>query len=273
MDMARILAAVHRRVRAALAKTRPDLAGTVANASGEVNPKGDVRQPFDLVADNLIRLELETLCSSGVMLSEERADDVVFGPQPPRYRFVIDPVDGSDNHMRGLPLAAVSIAVLAGQGPLGLDEVVHALVGGLDQEEPFLATRQEGAWQGASRLRTSEVLRIEDAFVSCELNHWAPDGRLAELLRRSRGVRTYGCASRAIALVARGALDAYVDVRDRLTPESFLAASLLLTEAGGHVCRPDGTAAGSFSSIRERTGLIAAAGRGLALAIVATLSG
>lgn len=196
MDMARILEAVHRRVRAALAGTGPDLVRTVANTSGQVNPKGDVSQPFDLVADDLIRRELERLCSSGVVLSEERGDEVVFGRQPPRYRFVVDPVDGSDNHMRGLPLAAVSVAVLAGKGPLGLEQVVHALVGGLDREEPLLATRRKGAWQGASRLRTSQVRRIDEALVSCELNHWAPDGRLAELLRRSRGVRTYGCASR-----------------------------------------------------------------------------
>ncbi len=147
---------------------------------------------------------------------------------------------------------------------------MEAFVGG--QHLPLLATRREGAWRGTARLRTSGVRRIEEAFVSCELNHHAPDRRLAELLRRSRGVRTYGCASRAIALVARGALDAHVDVRNRLTPESFLAACLLLTEAGGHACTPDGAPGGSFSSIRERTGLIAAAGRDLAAEIVAALS-
>ena len=272
MDMAQILAVVHRRVRAVLAETPAHLTGPVANVSGELNPKGDVQQRFDLAADERIRQELEALCSSGVILSEERAEGVVFGRQPPRYRFVVDPVDGSDNHRRGLPLSAVSVAVLDGEGPLGLEEVKHALVGGLDEEEPLLGACRQGAWQGTVRLETSGVRRIEDAFVSCELNHWAPDRRLVEILRRSRGVRTYGCASRAIALVASGRLDAHIDVRDRLTPESFLAASLLLTEAGGHACRPDGSLLGPFSSIRERTGLIAAAGEDLALAIVAGLS-
>ncbi len=273
MGMARILARVHRRVRAALAETPADVTGTGASTSGELNPKGDVRHSFDLTADQLIRQDLEALCSSGVVLSEERTEAVLFGGQPARYRFVVDPVDGSDNHRRGLPLAAVSVAVLEGEGPLGVQEVVHALVGGLDEEEPLLATRHEGAWQGTARLQTSRVGRIEDAFVSCELNHWAPDRNLAELLRRFRGVRTYGCASRAIALVASGALDAHIDVRERLTPESFLAASRLLIEAGGYVCRPDGSPAGSFSSIRERTGLLAAAGKDLAVAIVTALSG
>ena len=273
MGVARILARVHRRVRAALAVAPADVTGTVASASGDLNPKGDVRHPFDLTADQLIRQELEALCSSGVVLSEERTEDVRFGRQPARYRFVVDPVDGSDNHGRGLPLAAVSVAVLEGEGPMGVQEVVHALVGGLDEEEPLLATRHQGAWRGTVRLQTSRVGRIEDAFVSCELNHWAPDRNLAELLRRFRGVRTYGCASRAIALVAMGALDAHIDVRNRLTPESFLAASRLLTEAGGYVCRLDGSPTGSFSSLRERTSLIAAAGRDLAVAIVTALAG
>ena len=181
-------------------------------------------------------------------------------------------MDGSDNFGRGLPLSAVSIAVLAVEGSLAVDEVAHALVGGLDEEEPLQATRQKGAWRGTERLRSSRVRRIEDAFVSCELNHWAPNAPLAELLSRCRGVRSYGCASRAIALVARGALDAHIDVRNRLTPESFLAAALVLTEAGGYLCKPDGTRLGPFSCIRERTSLVAAAGKDLAMEIVDALS-
>ena len=272
MDMTRILAVVHRQIRTALVETAPDPTEPVADISGELNPKGDVRQPFDLTADELIRQELEALCVSGRMLSEERAGDVVFGHQPPRNLFVIDPVDGSDNHRRGLPLSAVSVAVLEGEGPLGLDAVMHALVGGLDEEEPLLGNRRQGAWQGTVQLKTSGIRRIEDAFVSCELNHWAPNAPLAELLSRCRGVRSYGCASRAIALVARGALDAHIDVRNRLTPESFLAACLVLTEAGGYLCKPDGTRLGPFSSIRERTSLVAAAGKDLAMKIVDALS-
>jgi myo-inositol-1(or 4)-monophosphatase len=272
MDMPQVLLALHRRLREALSADPDYRADPAISDSGERNPKGDVCQTFDLVADALIHEELKALCPNATVYSEERVDETVFGSQPGRYRFVVDPVDGSDNFGRGLPLSALSIAVLAVEGAIAVDDVAHALVGGLDEEDPFQATRQKGAWRGTERLKTSRVRRIEDAFVSCELNHWAPDRRLAEILRRSRGIRTYGCASRAIALVASGALDAHIDVRDRLTPESFLAASLLLTEAGGYACRPDGSPLGPFSSIREKTGLIAAAGEDLALAIVAGLS-
>jgi len=74
--------------------------------------------------------------------------------------------------------------------------------------------------------------------------------------------------SRALCLVAVGALDAHIDVRSRLTPESFLAASLMVTEAGGHVCRLDGAALGPFRSLQDRTTLVAASTRELAEEII-----
>ena len=100
---------------------------------------------------------------------------------------------------------------------------------------------------------------LRDAVVSFELNHWSPDHALAETLQMCAGVRTYGCASRAICLVATGALDAHVDVRRRLTPESFLAASLVVAEAGGLVVQIDGSPLGPFDNLQDRTTLIAAA--------------
>ena len=272
MSMTQVLLDLHRKVREAVANGIPDVGGAVEDRTGKLNPKGDVRQAFDVIADETIRRGLETLCSSGVVLSEECAEAHTFGPQPPRYRFIVDPVDGSDNHGRGLPLSAVSIAVLEGVGELAVGAVEHALVGSLHEDEAFQATRRQGAWQGSTKLHTSGVRRIAEAYISCELNHWAPAPSLAGVLRDCRGVRSYGCASRAITLVAQGALDAHIDVRNRLTPESFLAASLILTEAGGHLCGLDGTSIGPFRSIRESTVLIAAAGRDLAMEIVAALS-
>jgi fructose-1,6-bisphosphatase/inositol monophosphatase family enzyme len=62
-----------------------------------------------------------------------------------------------------------------------------------------------------------------------------------------------------MCLVATGALDAHVDVRRRLTPESFLAASLVVAEAGGLVVQLDGSPLGPFDGLRDRTTLIAAA--------------
>jgi len=236
-----------------------------------VNAKGDDQKSFDVAADEWIRQWLTTHFESGVVESEERTDAFEFGRSEQGFRFIVDPVDGSDNFARGLPLSAVSLAMLPRQTSLSTDGVAYALVGDTSGPGALVAARGDGAYCGTHRLHTSKTRRLGDAFVSCELNHWAPDAALAELMRTCSGLRVYGCASRALCLVAAGALDAHIDVRIRLTPESFLAASLLVTEAGGHICRLDGGVLGPFQSLQDRTTFVAASTRELAEEIVNAL--
>ena len=90
-------------------------------------------------------------------------------------------------------------------------------------------------------------------------------------MQHARGVRAYGCASRAITMVATGALDVHVDLRSRLTPENFLAAALILEEAGGCVVSADGQPIQQIDSLVSRTNLIAAASAELAQEVVHAL--
>ncbi len=228
------------------------------NAVTGYNAKGDRQRRFDVLIDEWVRDWLTRRGVDGVVLSEE-LDDGVFGAPDGGHCFVVDPVDGSENYARGLPLAALSIAVLPRSAPLAPENVVHAVVGDLAESTPILASRGKGAHQCGHRLKTSGVRKLRDAVVSFELNHWSPDRALAEALHACAGVRAYGCASRAMCLVATGALDAHVDVRRRLTPESFLAASLVVAEAGGLVVQLDGSPLGPFDGLQDRTTLIAAA--------------
>lgn len=236
------------------------------------NPKGDTQRPFDVAVDEALKRALEDAFESGIVLSEE-SGECRFGNGRPRYRFVVDPVDGSDNLARGLPLASVSVAVLQVDGLIALDRVVGALVGAIEEVPPIVAIRGEGAYRGDERLHVSGVRAISESFLSCELNHFAPPTPLAELLSRARAVRSYGCASRAISLVGRGALDAHIDVRDRLTPESYLAAALVLEEAGGSVVGLSGRPLEGGRTLTDRTSLVAAASPELALEITRALDG
>jgi myo-inositol-1(or 4)-monophosphatase len=238
-----------------------------------VNAKGDHQKHFDIAADEWIRQWLSEHFESGVVESEEQTGSFEFGSAKQGYRFIVDPVDGSDNFERGLPLSAISMAMLPRQASLSTDGVIYALVGDTSGPGTVVAARGDGAYSDSRRLHTAETRRLRDAFVSCELNHWAPDAALTELMRTCSGVRVYGCASRALCLVAAGALDAHVDVRSRLTPESLLAASLFVTEAGGHICRLDGGALGPFQTLQDRTTLVAASTRELAEEIIHALAG
>ena len=249
------LAGVHRKVLACLD-------GAVARRpTDRRNAKGDAVYAADLAAERAVRRALAPAPEPLQFLSEEACEPAP-APDGARYKLVVDPIDGSDNHARGLPLAALSIAVLA---------IEAGMVGPLEGGEPWLVTREDGARRGARPLAVSPVMRIEEAFVSVELNHHAPAPPLAKVLARARAVRSYGCASRALALVAAGALDAHIDLRGRLTPESYLAGAALVVAAGGSVTGIDG---GSLRGARhrlDRTSLIAASTGALAAALAEAL--
>ena len=169
-----------------------------------VNAKGDNQKHFDIAADEWIRQWLSEHFESGVVESEEQTGAFEFGSGKQGYRFIVDPVDGSDNFARGLPLSAISMAMLPRQTALSTDGVIYALVGDTSGPGAVVAARGNGAYSDSQRAHTSETRRLRDAFVSCELNHWAPDASLAELMQTCSGMRVYGCASRALCLVAVG---------------------------------------------------------------------
>ena len=179
-DIPALLCQVHSRVRRCLQHET-----VLADLPVGQNAKGDTPQPFDVVADEVIRRALKGSFGSGILLSEE-SGEVQFGESPPRYRFVVDPVDGSDNWGRGLPLSSVSIAVLPVEGPIQPDRVSWAMVGGLRDQVPLTAGHGNGAYRGSHRIRVSEVCTVSAAFVSCELNHYDPPPIIGSVFHASR---------------------------------------------------------------------------------------
>ena len=254
---------LHRRVRDAVM-----VSGRVG--SGARNAKGDDVKLFDLAADDAALAALREFKHPLIVDSEESGRREI-GSGTPRHRLVLDPVDGSDNWARGLPLSAMSCAVLPVDAPLHPDGVEAALVGPLEQDTPLIALKGSGAWRGKERLRTSGVRDVAGAMISIELNHHSPSPGLARLMAAARGVRCYGCASRAISLVAEGVTDAHVDTRGRLTAESYLAAARLVIEAGGWIAGLDGAPLAAPKSLTGRIVLIAASSRELGDEIVELL--
>jgi myo-inositol-1(or 4)-monophosphatase len=250
---------------------RRAVANVDRTGAGSRNAKGDDVKRFDLVANDTALAVLKEL-QLPVIVNSEESGPLEIGPGPPRHRLVLDPVDGSDNWARGLPLSALSCAVLPIDAPLHPDGVEAALVGSLDQDTPLIALKGSGTWRGEDRLETSRVGNIAEAMVSVELNHHSPSPGLARLMAAARGVRCYGCASRALSLVAAGATDAHVDARDRLTAESYLAAARLVIEAGGWVAGLDGASLAAPESLTDRVSLIAASSRELCDEIADVLS-
>jgi myo-inositol-1(or 4)-monophosphatase len=258
-----ILGTLHQSIRKAVLDA--GRAGT-----GSRNAKGDDVRLFDLAANDAALDVLRDLQFPVVVDSEESGRQEI-GSGTPRHRLVLDPVDGSDNWAQGLPLSALSCAVLPADAPLHSDWVEAALIGPLEQDTPLIAIKDCGVWHGNDRLETSQVRNIAEAMISVELNHHSPSPGLARLMASARGVRCYGCASRALSLVAAGATDAHVDARGRLTAESYLAAARLVIEAGGWVAGLDGAPLAPPKNLTDRVSLVAASSRQLCDKIVEVL--
>ena len=254
---------LHRQVRSAVANA--DRAGTRSK-----NAKGDDVKRFDLVANEAALAVLREF-QLPIVIDSEESEPLEIGSSTPRHRLVLDPVDGSDNWAQGLPLSALSCAVLPADAPLHPDWVEAALVGPLEPDTPLIALKGSGAWRGQERLPTFDVRNVAGATISVELNHHSPSPGLARLMVAARGVRCYGCASRAISLVAEGATDAHVDARGRLTAESYLAAARLVIETGGWIVGLDGAPLAAPESLTDRVSLVAASSRELCDEIVKIL--
>ncbi|HLZ80688.1 MAG TPA: inositol monophosphatase family protein [Ktedonobacteraceae bacterium] len=153
----------------------------------------------------------------------------------PLYRIVIDPVDGSNNVSRGIMSAGVAMAVLPIDAPIEPDKVQWALVGEIFSGTVYQAQRGAGACRNGQRCQVSATRQLKDSVVGMNF-----DGRDLETLSKlliqkpvPDKVRRTGSAAMDIVYVASGAYDAFIDIGDVLTAESFLASLSIVLEAGG----------------------------------------
>ena len=234
---------------------------------------GHTTMLFDREAEDII---IEGLTESGLgfeVITEERP---AFSTHPsPPYRIVIDPVDGSTNVMRGIPIAGVSLAVLSIDAPISPEHVQWALVGELFSGTIYQAQRGSGAFCNGQRCRASETTRLQDCLAGMNF-----DGRDLETLRKLIAVppplgkvRRTGSSAMDIVYVASGAYDAYIDIGDVITAESFLAALSIVLEAGGIVSDQHGKSLRHITSLTEGFSLVAAGTRELHEAILARING
>ena len=237
------------------------------------NAKGDAVKWFDLAADEAVCAYLREHFPCSVVLLSEEGSPREFGTGQPEFTMVLDPVDGSDNFALGMAPVSMAVALIPQSCPISVESVQYALVGDLVTGQICTAQQRKGAFSNGRQVRTATCNAVKNAMISCEMNHFAVRAPLAYVLSRARGVRSLGCATRAITLVASGSLDAHLDLRGRLTPENFLAPSLILTEAGGTISGPDGDPVPGITDLTQRFSIIASGSPELHAVLVQQLKG
>ena len=193
----------------------------------------------DKAAEELIRGQLGRARPRDAVLGEE------YGSQGggPR-RWVVDPIDGTKNYVRGVPVWATLIAlVVRGEGG---DEVVVGVVSAPALGRRWWAAKGGGAYTGrslssATRLRVSRVSRIEDASLAySSLSGWEAQSRLDGFLDLTRACwRTRGYGDFwPYMMVAEGSVD--ICAEPELNVWDMAANEVIVREAGGRFTSLDG---------------------------------
>ncbi len=223
-----------------------------------VEHKGEVElvTEYDRRAEALIVSELSQAYPQHRVIGEEGSDvpgqaGQAGAPeqagQAEQAIWYIDPLDGTTNYAHGIPFYAVSIGLeLAGEPALG---VIYAPELGWE----FTAVRGQGASLNGEAIRVSKTTTLDQSVIA---TGFAYDRReiaqnnLAEfsaVIMQCQGIRRMGSAALDCAMVARGLLDGYWELR--LKPWDVSAGALIVREAGGQVSDVDG---GTFSSTSGR---------------------
>jgi myo-inositol-1(or 4)-monophosphatase len=159
----------------------------------------------------------------------------------------VDPIDGTVNYLYGIPVYAVSVAVV--QGAVGVPGEWVPVAGCVHNPaigETWTAARGLGAHLDGERLPDRGTPPpLERALVSTGFGYRSERRRaqarvVADLLPRVRDIRRIGVSSLDVCGVASGRADAYYE--RGLNPWDFAAAWLVATESGVGVRGPRGGA-------------------------------
>ncbi|HEV2886067.1 MAG TPA: histidinol-phosphatase [Jatrophihabitans sp.] len=199
-------------------------ADLVVRSKPDLTPVSDA----DQAVEQLIRQRLATARPADAFCGEE-SGTAGSGPR----RWVLDPIDGTKNFVRGVPVWASLLALMVDDDPV-LGVVSAPALG-----QRWWAARGRGAFcssfgEPPRRLQVSRVGRLADASLSyASLSGWAEQGRqdaLLELIGQVWRSRAYGDFW-SYMLLAEGAVD--LAAEPELSLWDMAALAPIVTEAGG----------------------------------------
>jgi myo-inositol-1(or 4)-monophosphatase len=202
----------------------------------------DIKLDLDVRSQKLIEKILKKAIPEAGILGEEG----IVGDPDARYRWVVDPIDGTVNFAYGIPHACVSIALqqlAASPGPSTYQDGYETLLGIVYDpfcEELWTARQGRPARLNGKLVRVSNRSKLDESIVSLGFaksaeNLQATLPYFVELVHKVRKIRMMGAAALALTYVASGRFDAYIERGIRLW--DIAAGGLILECAGGNFSR------------------------------------
>jgi myo-inositol-1(or 4)-monophosphatase len=224
-----------------VARTAGDVLKHYASRDKQVELKG--RANLVTVADKeseaLILRQIHSRYPDHVILAEESG---LLEPAKrlPRYRWIVDPLDGTTNYAHQYPMYSVSVG-LEVDGRIECGAVFDPV-----RDEMFSASRGRGAQLNGETIQVSKVETLGDALLLTGFPYNIRErvgsalGMFREFLLEAQAVRRGGSAALDLCHVAMGRSDGFWELE--LNPWDTAAGLVILEEAGGRVTRFRGEA-------------------------------
>jgi histidinol-phosphatase len=193
-------------------------------------------------ADRAVETELRRI------LAVERPGDAILGEEEGAVgsgsrRWIVDPIDGTRNYSRGIPVWATLIALEA-DGVVELGVVSAPALG-----QRWWAERGTGAYANGEPVHVSAIAEVEDAVLSFAIENDVP--AIAQRAWHARGLGDFW----PYVLIAEGSVDGAVDA-EGVSEWDLAAVQVIVEEAGGRFSDRDGQTRIDGGSAVASNGLI-----------------
>lgn len=221
---------------------------------------GDISMEIDLIAENVIIDSLKEADANLLLISEELGEQYIGDidiAKKNQIKLIVDPLDGSNNAVRGVPYCSVSIALAVGDH---INDINKAVVLNLNTKDIYWAEKGKGAYVNDLRISVSDLEITEKCFFELNLpmkNLMKHLQELSPIIRRFYRIRILGSCALTLCQIAKGSMEAFINLRPSNRLVDVAAGMLILKEAGGKIFSVDGTEIDNELSINIKFPFIA----------------
>ncbi len=233
-----------------------DLAGT-KHAAGDfgVGAGGDISRNIDIVAEKTVLDYLKEIDFECIVLGEE-CGRVEISNNPKGF-VIMDAIDGSANAVRGVPFFCSSLAFATGNK---LSSITDGVITDLSNGEMYWASKNKGAFFNNKQIKVHKedpiykIVGINTSGATIDMMK-----RLHPIFENHNHTRHFGANALEMALFARGLMDVFIDLRNKIRIQDIAAGYLIVKEAEGLLLDADLNDLDADLSYETKVSFIAAA--------------
>jgi myo-inositol-1(or 4)-monophosphatase len=213
---------------------------------------GDISRRIDLIAEKTVI----------DVIRKQSVDASIIGEECGRIEgkqgyIIIDAIDGTTNAICGIPFFCCSIAYAT---DFYLSTVTDAAIIDLTRGDLYYASKNRGAFLNGKRIFVKRE-PTSDSTIGINVSGVKPAivERLAPIIAEATHIRQFGANALEMCFIARGFLDAYIDLRGKIRPTDVAAGYLIAKEAGAKIYSDDGSSLESNLDVKTRFSYVAVA--------------